>query len=745
MPSRNRVVSTQTTHQAFPFLHLPKILRIQVYDNLLVDPRPINPIQNRTIQRYFKPVKVQSVLWRTGLALLGSCRQVKNECSQILYGDNAFDFRPNRIEEILKFFGNIGKENLSRIRSMSINFEYSQEQNCFLFRDLVRHNVSLPYSGVDGKEDFEKRVKLPFSEKEKIEAFESLNPKNLSLYTSKLSKLNLSEIKEHISRYEMDFDLDWLSWIHISIQQRLSRNKANDLTVWYPNWEYWHSWKGRGHNFAEESRDAIFSTLEILKTCSALESLKIILPDPQRFMAGWLCFRKDRLFLRPLQELTSLKEVTFHGIDELTAITCVIEKMKIPMVVAKLNQSKMNPRVHVESGRPNLRAYVNWAVTTSTETELTLVAKPTKRNDPFSRLPTELRSEIYDYVFENWRRRHWPDPNIDYDDIDCYAGIERPNIMTRAHQNGGWEKKPKCNSAPCILPKNFVPLRDLGHERAKTHFMGIAGTSRKIHGETTFRLYEHSQFAARGYRTSFMPQKDGIDIGCNVHFLRQIGDKNRFFVRHLAMEFGLYGTYDPGCYKNHCSVWHHHYYDSPERQFEFWEEPGLNRPLSAVEEPDTRVCCVEIKRWEMEENMRKLLSLVEDIPFLETLSLDFRPLECDDCPHTLDFYLERFSRLRNVKSLWMTGDIEPARAEWLARTMGAGSVVLHVWERERKKRKVDGWIHERYCRLKVLNKDNLTPEVARRLYGSKEREVDQAVLLDNVDLFDDELVDSENG
>jgi len=192
--------------------------------------------------------------------------------------------------------------------------------------------------------------------------------------------------------------------------------------------------------------DPIVETLILLQQCCSLRRLELWFPDPQRFALGYVLSKEDRMFLRLLWPLEGLSELIIHGIDELGIIEVNLERMKIPRVIAELNCSRARPFLHIEAGRPNLRANPNWQVCQSNRYTINLELQKAKTvsKDMFSELPTEIRALIYNYLFSCWyeefhgasrfeeENKHHPYIMLKNLSYDCQRPKARRRVLTGA-------------------------------------------------------------------------------------------------------------------------------------------------------------------------------------------------------------------------------------------------------------------------------------------------------------------------
>lgn len=101
-------VVPRTPHIPANLLTLPRELRNNIYEQLLVSQEPIDSAINS---------------WPTYLdpAVLRANRTIHHEASLVLYGRNRFYFYHEESEDILMFLDTIGRDNASRIRYIIIH------------------------------------------------------------------------------------------------------------------------------------------------------------------------------------------------------------------------------------------------------------------------------------------------------------------------------------------------------------------------------------------------------------------------------------------------------------------------------------------------------------------------------------------------------------------------------------------------------------------------------------------------
>lgn len=96
-------LAQEGTKRKSGFLKLPKNVRQSVYRCLLIQKRPFTPLHLRPIKRYFKANDERFILLQAGICLLRTCKQIAEEATQVLYGENVFYLRPEKVENAGKF------------------------------------------------------------------------------------------------------------------------------------------------------------------------------------------------------------------------------------------------------------------------------------------------------------------------------------------------------------------------------------------------------------------------------------------------------------------------------------------------------------------------------------------------------------------------------------------------------------------------------------------------------------------
>ncbi|MCJ1265905.1 hypothetical protein MMC22_005787 [Lobaria immixta] len=657
------------------FLHLPRDIRDNIYRQLFLGRNPLTPLHSKPIKRYFKADDHQALLFQSGIRLMRTCKTVGNEAAEILYGSNTFFLRPNRAEEILKFFRQIGRQNLCRLKSLIVDFEYAHELFSGNYDIVQSWEGGFIWSLNETQFDFRQ-----LSENARLRKYEY--PKFFNLYAKEVNKY-IADFKE-----PYPYDTDWI-WFDDE-----EGSWGDEYTGWADvlkeRLEFWNAVHDQqsiealrireDFRFPERLSDSIGPILEVLAQCKALRRLEIYFPDAQRFMAGHFC-HGTRKCLRRIQSLTQVSHLTVHGISNLAALECMASSMNLSRLVAELCRSRWAPFLHIESGRPDVRLYPNWRILRSNRYEISLEMKfsGTDMKDRLSGLPTEIRACIYKYSMRDWQQGLNPGSKGWYHDIlHCSKPIET------------WQ-------LPDIIK---------GREGLSTGFAALLKVSSLFHQETSPMMYRHlSNFYFRGLRRAdLVPvSRTGTKshIGHLVRFLDTIGPTNRGYIRSLDICFNSWISYAP----------------SAEDLFDSDDDMTDGLPGTA--------------RASQRLHLERLLKLIQDIPFLDTL----RFVQTEDSRKTvynshtrrrsrgefiknLGFYLKPISKLRlNLRHLSMTGFvIDRSEAECIARLIGAEEIEQGFYPKKlRDDAKDDGWNIAGDFIQKRLTPKNLSSEMASRL------------------------------
>lgn len=709
------------------FLDLPETVRFAIYRTLFVQQKPFTPLQRPSIDTYFEGNVTQRLLLRAGVRVLQTCKKISNEATPFLYGENSFSLRPNNVEEISRFLDRIGRSNCSKISSLNINFEYNQEKR---------------WRGCWSSQGDE----MTFTGREELFGLVDAN-KFLQEYpiAGQVFFTDIKVIQDTVPRHK--WEESCLEWDQDCPNEFYDALALENLYDGYPSWDRPHR-RCDYHFFQVPSSDAIVEALTSLQKCCSLRRLELWFPDPQRFALGYVLLREYRMFLRLLWPLEGLSELIVHGIDELGIIEVNVERMDIPRVIAEFNCSRARPFLHIEAGRPNLRANSNWQVCQSNRYTITLELQKAKTlaKDMISRLPTEIRVSIYDYLFVCW-----------YEDF---------------HGAGFYEEENK--HYPYIMLENLryecQPMK-VGR-RVPIGATALLGVSKLLHEEAAAILYRQYTFsttppygpsrsccAQTDYGYSFHP-----DIGLLVHFFWHIGPKNRTRLRHLYMGLHSFVPFPTS---------------SEQLQLPSSSEKDIIEQNSAF--------CSQLCTKNVEWKLQRLLTMTQEIPVLHTVTLRFSDVTTSEARYSWpqetaeeDFdvrepatgkhmfnandYLNLLSELKNLKYVEIAGCLGMADSELFARLVGAETITVRRNEERssmiNKRQALDGpakdeavveaqavawgWMkdddeakHGRYgCFVKRLTPDNMTPAVARRLWAARGMEEDMALITECSDELD---------
>lgn len=712
------------------FLDLPEKARFAIYSMLLVHQKPFAPLQRRRIDDYLEGNTTQNLLLRAGVRLLQTCKKISNEAAPFLYGQNSFRLRPNNVEEIPRFFNRIGTGNCSMISSLDVNFEYSQERRwrgcwCIQGDEIAFTERENRFGLVDANKflpEYPTAGQVFFADQDVIQDL--------------IQDIILSHKREPscLGVYQdfPDEDYDALA--------------PENLYDGYPPWEGIQEFR----RFQVHSSDAIVEALTSLQQCCGLRRLELWLPDPQRFALGYVLLKENRTFLRLLWPLEGLSELVIHGIDELGIIAVNVERTKISKVTAELNCSRARPFLHIEAGRPNLRANPNWQVCQSDRYTITLQLQKAKTvpKDMFSQLPTEIRSLIYDYLLPCWYDGfHGASPHARFEEEDR----RHPYIMLKNLSYG------------CQRPK--------ARRKVRTGAAALLGVSKLLHEEAAATLYGRYTFTTT---PPFGPScscgqtepesRFHPDINLLIHFLWHIGPKNRTRLRHLYM--GLYSFI-------------------PFRT-SYTQQPPLNSSERRTFGQNDAFCS-QLCTMNLEWKLQGLLTMLQGIPVLHSVTLRFSdeansavrypwPQENEEedyevpvtprGKHMLNAndYLKLFSQLRNLKHVEIAGCLGMTDSELFARLVDAETVAVPRHEAKpymiNERQALDGppkddaavetqavawgWMKDRdgdydgrsRFFVKRLTPDNMTPAVARRLWAARDMKEDMVLFDEYLDELD---------
>ncbi len=716
MESCKRAKTPIRTSSKPSFLDLPVAVRFAIYRTLLVQPKPLTPLHCQGIERYLEKSATRKSLLRAGVRLLQTCKKILDEATSILYTENFFSLRPDGIEEIPIFLDRIGRSNCSKISFLNINFEYSQAKR---WRGRLYSQGEASYT-ITQREDLYGLVDG--------NDFLPEYPISGQVYFA-----DLETIKDSIPSHRFE-DSEWgEEFLLENVGALGSEDMYHGYPLWGSQWDYvfWNA----------NEPAIIIEALDSLKKCCNLRRLELWFPDPQRFVLGYALLKEDRMFLRRLWSLKGLSELIVHGIDELGVIESAVDHMSISTVIAELNCSRARPFLHVEAGRPNLRALTNWRVLQSNRYTLILELQDSRvvPKDMFSSAPAEVRALIYDYLFPCWHETFHGTYNFEI------STIRYPYIML---QNLSFECKRKEG------------------RKYLTGAAALLGVSRLMNQEAAAIMYSQYTFSttppfgpSRACCCGQMDHADSFhaDIGLLVHFLSHVGPTNRKRLRHLYM--GL-----------------HSFIPFPKSSKQPQPRHLSKEQLVGRDVPS----CLPLCTTNVRSKLLWLHMLIQEIPALDSLTLRFSDNtgiegtylgneEVDDHDpegptgrHMLDanYYLNLLSDLRNVKHVEIAGCLGMTDAELFARLVGAETIAVRrneeksrmIHERQaldnrpkeeavvEAQAKAWGWMEDdngrNGCFVKKLTPGNMTPAVARRLWAVRGMEEDVALMTDHSDELD---------
>ena len=724
MNLRGKVEVPTAANSTPNFLDLPLKVRFDIYRIFLAQKRSFTPLHRQPIKEYLEVELAQKALLRAGVRLLRICKQISDEATSVLYGENAFTFRPDNIDKIPEFLNSIGRSNCSKISLLDVNLEYSQEKQW------------------RGRWSSQPGVEEVLTKREYVFGLADGN-KFLPDYpvAGQVFFADLSTVEDAVPTVDFE-DCEFESNL-TTLKEDFDALRSEDLYDGYPSWK--QEWV---HAFSHVDPPAmVVGALESIAQCCNLHRLELWFPDPQRFALGYGCLREDKVFLRYISALKGLSELFIHGMDELPLIETIAVGMNIPKVIAELNCSRARPFLHVEAGRPNLRANPSWRVLRSDRYTLTLELRKGDyvRRDMFSTLPTEVRALIYDYLFPCW--------------FETFRG------------NYHCDWRPEVNYP-------FILLQDLsfGCQRTNSESTSLSGgvsllaLNRKLNAEITAILYSQCIFSTtppNGPNRSCCPQTDhGLwfnpNFGLLINFLAHIGPRNQRLIRHLYI--GLHSFVS---------------FPKPAKQ--------LRSPYSFKQHTASQhaTFCSPLSTRNVSWKIARLVTLVREIHGLGSVTLRFsdgvdsatatQPVQHREPPEEDDFsvskltgkhmlnanyYLNVFSKLQNVKHLEIAGCLGMTDSELFARLIGAETIAVRRNEERSRmihqrralndhgrnraqveaRAKACGWAvdgNEGYgCFVKRLTADNITPAVARRLWAATDMEEDIALIADYSDELD---------
>ena len=567
----------------------------------------------RTIRHYFKPSNGDWLRQRTGLCLLRTCKKVCEEASRVLYGENTLHFAPDDVKQIAEVLARISARNCANIRRVVLDFEQSQ------------HNALWKSWTVDNREFGSTREQL---------LGVCWRDHYQYLWTGHEERFQdiLDERLEN-SSYHCSADTveSQLTNLHDDIQPECLFDF--DLNEGYPEWNR-EGFPDTVPPREIDQRD-ITKALQSLTRCTNLRQLRLVFPDPQRYVAGWRCLVDDDDLLKAFRQLAVTEQLRVEGIDDLGALGEIVDLVNVPKATATLNNSSARPHLHVEAGRPNLRAYSNWRVTKSTWKTIQFERIQTEEppRDRISFLPRELVRYILSYVFENpdWEPEHdWENGPLMSNELAGFHFQRYAHIWTR-------------------VDIEVFPTSCYGFKNA----LSLIKVSKLFYHEAVDVLYRDSVFTLRIG-----------NHGAMLKFLTNIGESNRSKIRFLCIDWAA------------CSRKSMKYMD---------EETGDLFPVSM----DYKYG-IDGESWASSNrrNMHCLsqvfrtLTLLQCGPPLHWLLLSLPKLQrvSDFCVSSLDvLHIDRIlkacARIK-AQSLWLWDTTDLSRGELFARSMGASALFM---------------------------------------------------------------------
>lgn len=211
--------------------------------------------------------------------------------------------------------------------------------------------------------------------------------------------------------------------------------------------------------------------------------------------------------------MRGLSELILHGIEELATIECCASSMHLSKLIAELHSSHIWPLLHVEAGRPSLRAYANWQLVHSSQDKITLELSSSEKLtiDHFSLLPPEIRLNINEYLLLDWLENSCRYFKFGTNELKLE---EKPNQYTETETSGNHE----------VLNSGQL----LG-------FPALLMVSKLFHREVAYPLYSRIQIDSFVFdKIGRVPSIDKI-----VKFLNGIGSTNRSMIQNIWIKFDL--------------------------------------------------------------------------------------------------------------------------------------------------------------------------------------------------------------
>lgn len=528
----------------------------------------------------------------------------------MLYGENTLHLAPDDVQQIAKFLDCVSAGNCANIRRIILDFERGQDHA------LLKSGRSL--SNLES--EFGQENSLGACWRNQYRDFwtdheEYIQDSEMALEnSSNHSSVDSGEeflLDENQDEPECLFD--------------------SDLYEGYPNWnrQYW--------NLSEKipSRDIaqidIAKAMQSLIRCTNLRQLRLVFPDPQRHIAGWRCLVDCPSLSAAFRQVVVSEQLDVEGIDDLCVLGHIVDLLNVPQVTATLNNSRARPNLHVEAGRPNLRAYSNWQVIRSTwkTIQFRRIQTEVPPRDQFSSLPRELTCQILNYLLVE------PDEELE-SDFEAGPLISSAAAVSHIEASG----------YIVVFPKSYSTFRVA---------LKLIKASKIFYHQAITVIYRDSLFALQGG-----------NHGAMLAFLTKIGESNRSMIRYLCIDWAACSR-DSAKYMDEVTGDMFHtladYDDGIEP--ESWESSNRRNMqyLSQIFRTLTLLGRSSLLHW-----------LLLTFPKVQTVS-DFRV-------HTAEvLHSERFLEacaLVKVKNLWLWDTLDLSRSESLGRSMEASMVFMQI-------------------------------------------------------------------
>lgn len=480
MQAQSKIPERNRKSHPFTFLTLPRHVRDAVYRHLLrrktpfVLPRPLETIKN-----YTEPRDGNWLRQRTGLCLLRTCKQVHLEASQVLYGENLLLLAPNHMIEFAEILCSISTRNRENMRCLVLDFEHCEDYALWRAWTVRKNEFGTTQEDVLGACWRDQYIDF-WTDHEERYAY-MLDEESPSDRPVDATLLSLSD--------ESDSDCLFDSYLYEGYPDWVQRHSSAELFNREAGWRY------------------MIEALKALTRCSNLRQLRLVFPDPQRYIAGWRCLVGFDEISEILRQLVVTEELHVEGIDEFGVLGDMIDLLNVPRATVTLNNSRARPHLHVEAGRPNLRAHGNWRLIGSSwktiQFERIQPARPL-RNRLLS-LPGELFSQIMDYVYlhpQDQLENEWGDG---------------PFLSTKLEDLKRRHAHIRCCLDIEVFPKSCYVF---------SNAFALIKVSKQFYHHAVRMLYCDSVFVLRS----------GSHVAM-LTFLTKIGESNRSHVRYLCIDW----------------------------------------------------------------------------------------------------------------------------------------------------------------------------------------------------------------